>query len=111
MQRHRAGNFGIGIDVFAAFPGIETSPDGALTGLAKRFAGTNGHAKVAYGTEAGRFKEMLDIETVICGPGRIAMAHRPDEYRRDRSTRQMRCVPCQVDRLGGERISGMRPRT
>lgn len=71
---------GIHIDVFAAFPGIETSPDGELTGLAKRFSGTNGHAKVAYGTEAGRFKEMLDIETVICGPGDIAVAHRADEY-------------------------------
>ena len=70
----------IDIDVYAAFPGIETSADGELTGLVKRFAGANGHAKVAYGTEAGRFKEMLDIETVICGPGRIAVAHRPDEF-------------------------------
>ena len=79
-MRAIAPETGIDIDVFAAFPGIETSPDGELTGLVKRFAGVDGHAKVAYGTEAGRFKDMLDIETVICGPGRIAVAHRPDEF-------------------------------
>ena len=79
-MRAIAPEAGIKINVFAAFPGIETPPDSALTGLVKRFAGVNGHTKVAYGTEAGRFKEMLGIETVICGPGRIAEAHRPDEF-------------------------------
>ena len=79
-MRRIAPEAGIDIEVYAAFPGIETSPNAVLTGLVKRFAGANGHAKVAYGTEAGRFKAMLDIETVICGPGRIAVAHRPDEF-------------------------------
>jgi acetylornithine deacetylase len=71
---------GIDIDVFAAFPGLETSPEAEVTALAKRFAGTNGHGKVAFGTEAGRFHEMLGIPTVICGPGSIEQAHKPDEY-------------------------------
>lgn len=56
------------------------APDSELTHLAQRFAGSNGYAEVDYGTEAGRFKEMLGIETIICGPGRIAEAHRPGEY-------------------------------
>ncbi|KQZ01421.1 acetylornithine deacetylase [Pseudolabrys sp. Root1462] len=79
-MRTIAPETGIAFEVFAAVPGIETAPDGELTHLVQRFAGSNGYAKVAYGTEAGRFKEMLGIETVICGPGRIAEAHRPDEY-------------------------------
>lgn len=79
-MRAIAPETGIAFEVFAAVPGIETAPDGELTHLAQRFAGSNGYAKVAYGTDAGRFKEMLGIETVICGPGRIAEAHRPDEY-------------------------------
>ncbi|NDV87662.1 acetylornithine deacetylase [Aurantimonas aggregata] len=79
-MRAIAPEAGIAIEVFAAVPGIETAPESGLVKLAQRFAGSNGHAKVAYGTEAGRFKEILGIETVICGPGRIAEAHRPDEY-------------------------------
>lgn len=71
---------GIDIDVFAAFPGLETLPEAEVTVLAKRFAGTNGHGKVAFGTEAGRFHEVLGIPTVVCGPGSIEQAHKPDEY-------------------------------
>jgi acetylornithine deacetylase len=70
---------GIAIEVFAAFPGLETAPEADLTHLVQRFAGRNGFTKVAYGTEAGRFNA-AGIETIICGPGRISEAHRPDEY-------------------------------
>ncbi|MBS0536775.1 MAG: acetylornithine deacetylase [Proteobacteria bacterium] len=79
-MRAVAPEAGIAFEVFASVPGIETAPDGELTHLVQHFAGSNGYAKVAYGTEAGRFKDILGIETVICGPGRIAEAHRPDEY-------------------------------
>ena len=34
---------------------------------------------VAFGTEAGLFQE-AGISAVICGPGSIAQAHKPDEY-------------------------------
>lgn len=34
---------------------------------------------VSFGTEAGLFQE-LGIDTVICGPGSIEQAHKPDEY-------------------------------
>jgi acetylornithine deacetylase len=36
-------------------------------------------ACVSFGTEAGLFQE-LGIDTVICGPGSIEQAHKPDEY-------------------------------
>ena len=35
--------------------------------------------KVSYGTEAGLFQKM-GVPTVICGPGDIAEAHRPNEF-------------------------------
>ena len=34
---------------------------------------------VAFSTEAGLFQEM-GIDTVICGPGSIEQAHKPDEF-------------------------------
>jgi acetylornithine deacetylase len=34
---------------------------------------------VSYGTEAGLFQE-VGIPTVICGPGSIQQAHKPDEW-------------------------------
>ncbi|WP_368911678.1 acetylornithine deacetylase [Taklimakanibacter deserti] len=42
--------------------------------------GSNRLAKVAYGTEAGLLQEGLSVPTVICGPGDIAVAHKPDEF-------------------------------
>jgi acetylornithine deacetylase len=35
--------------------------------------------KVSYGTEAGLFQQM-GVPSVICGPGDIAQAHRPNEF-------------------------------
>ena len=35
--------------------------------------------KVSYGTEAGLFQKM-GVPTVVCGPGDIAEAHRPNEF-------------------------------
>ncbi|HEY1545866.1 MAG TPA: acetylornithine deacetylase, partial [Xanthobacteraceae bacterium] len=37
------------------FPGLNTSPDAGVVALAKQLAGASDYAKVAYGTEAGRF--------------------------------------------------------
>lgn len=37
------------------------------------------HAVASYGTEGGQF-QAEGISTVICGPGSIDQAHRPNEY-------------------------------
>jgi acetylornithine deacetylase len=34
----------------------------------------------AYATEAGQFQAEAEIPTVVCGPGSIDQAHKPDEY-------------------------------
>ena len=75
----------------AAHPGlgIETDCAGEVAGLAPRarnaardlalelVGGTPG--LVPFGTEAGIW-QALGLDAVLCGPGDIAQAHRPDEY-------------------------------
>jgi len=47
--------------------------------LCLSLAQTNETFAVSYGTEAGLFQQM-NIPTVICGPGDIEQAHKPNEY-------------------------------
>ncbi|MBX9990837.1 acetylornithine deacetylase [Phreatobacter oligotrophus] len=70
---------GFTFEELALVPGLDTAADAPVTLLAKRFAGRNDHAKVAYGTEAGLFQE-IGIPSIIVGPGSIEQAHKPDEY-------------------------------
>jgi len=54
--------------------------DDDVVTFVKALAGRNDHAKVAFGTEAGLFKERAGIPTVVCGPGSIDQAHKPNEF-------------------------------
>ncbi len=71
---------GIDFTLMNGFPGFDTAIDSAPTLLAKRLAGRNDHAKVAYGTEAGLFVWQGGIPSVVIGPGSIDQAHAADEY-------------------------------
>jgi acetylornithine deacetylase len=71
---------GFEFDVFAGFPGLDTAPDAPIVTLAKALAGSNGHAKVAFGTEAGLFRHVAGIPSVVVGPGSIDQAHKADEW-------------------------------
>ena len=54
-------------------------PDSPAETLAMMLAGTNQTDVVSYGTEGGIFQE-AGVPTVVCGPGNILQAHRPDEF-------------------------------
>jgi acetylornithine deacetylase len=69
----------IRIEVLARIPGLADAPGSPAETLALRLAGRNATEAVAFGTEAGYFQG-LGIPTVVCGPGNIAQAHRPDEF-------------------------------
>lgn len=60
-------------------PALATPEDDEVVTLVKGLAQANSTTKVAFGTEAGRFQE-LDIATVVCGPGSIEQAHKPNEF-------------------------------
>lgn len=59
--------------------GLEPMEDSAAVRLAQELTGGNSVELVPFGTEAGLFQE-LGISTVVCGPGSIAQAHKPDEF-------------------------------
>lgn len=63
----------------SAFPGLNTPEGAEITVLAKALAQANATTKVAFGTEAGLIQQ-AGIPAVICGPGSIDQAHKPDEY-------------------------------
>jgi acetylornithine deacetylase len=71
---------GFTFELRPALPALETAPDHLAVTLAKRLAGRNDHAKVAYGTEASLFQSMVGIPSVVVGPGDIDQAHKPDEW-------------------------------
>jgi acetylornithine deacetylase len=71
---------GFTFETVSQIPGLDVDANHAVVNLARQLSGRNDHAKVAYGTEAGLFQEITDIPTVVCGPGNIEQAHKPDEF-------------------------------
>jgi acetylornithine deacetylase len=59
--------------------GLAASETDAIVRWAMQLSRNTSVGKVSYGTEAGLFQKM-GVPTVICGPGDIAEAHRPNEY-------------------------------
>ncbi len=78
MQRV-APDTGFRFETICEIPSFLGSAQDDVTRLAMRLAGEPRTTQVAFGTEAGLFKN-AGIRTVVCGPGSIAQAHQPDEY-------------------------------
>ena len=70
---------GFSWEEMAGFPGLDLAPDAEIVALAKALSGGNATGKVAFGTEAGLF-DHSGIPAVVCGPGSIDQAHKPDEF-------------------------------
>ena len=70
---------GFRFETICEVPSFLGSADDPVTRLAQRLSGHADITQVAFGTEAGLFKQ-AGIPTVVCGPGHIAQAHQPDEY-------------------------------
>lgn len=71
---------GIDIELANEAPGLDIAADDETVTFVKALAGRNDHAKVAFATEAGLFQTHVGIPGVICGPGHIAQAHKPNEF-------------------------------
>ncbi len=69
-------------------PGLAPETEFPAEHLALHLAAANGTHAVSYGTEAGLFQE-IGIPAVICGPGSIEQAHKPDEYVEIAATAEM----------------------
>jgi len=59
--------------------GLEPLDVNTARDLIQELTGANGTDLVSFSTEAGLFQS-LGMDVVVCGPGSIAQAHKPDEY-------------------------------
>lgn len=72
-------NSSIELETIAEVVGLEPMDNNAARTLVSELTGANGTGLVAFGTEAGLFQQ-LGASAVVCGPGSISQAHKPDEY-------------------------------
>ena len=81
LPRMRAehGNAAIELEALAGAPSLDAAEQAAITQLVRALTADRDTRKVAYGTEAGQFQR-AGIPSVICGPGDIQQAHRPNEF-------------------------------
>ena len=70
---------GFVIEQMSQIPVLDTGPESEVVALAQELAGSDEIGKVSFGTEGSQFQR-AGIPTVICGPGSIAQAHKPNEY-------------------------------
>ncbi len=78
MQKRYEGAY-IRTETAGEVDGLEPMSDSEATALVRELTGGNGTDVVSFGTEAGLFQK-AGISTVVCGPGYIDQAHRPDEF-------------------------------
>jgi acetylornithine deacetylase len=72
-------NSGIDLQWMSQTVGLAAKETDAIVQWAMQLSKNSTVGKVSYGTEAGLFQKM-GVATVICGPGDIAEAHRPNEF-------------------------------
>jgi len=72
-------NAGFDIELMSQIPALDNSAETAVVALAQALSGNHDTGKVSYGTEGSQFQQ-AGIPTVICGPGSIEQAHKPNEY-------------------------------
>jgi acetylornithine deacetylase len=70
---------GFEFDEYNAIPALAAAADSEVVKLAQALTGANSLGNVSFGTEGGLYQQ-AGIPTVICGPGSIEQAHRPNEF-------------------------------
>jgi acetylornithine deacetylase len=66
-------------DRVCVVPALRPEKNGPAEALALQLTGLNAPVTAAFGSEAGHFQD-VGISAVMCGPGDIAQAHKPDEF-------------------------------
>ena len=70
---------GFTVEPLSEIPMLDTGPEAEVVALAQELAGDRDFGKVSFATEGSQFQR-AGIPTVVCGPGSIAQAHKPNEY-------------------------------
>ena len=100
--RTRFPEAGVTIDIVNRYPGLLMPADSPAVTRVQRLAQSNEAGKISFGTEGGLFQSVLGIPTVVCGPGNIDQAHKPDEYV---SLEQLAACMSFLDRLAAELVA------
>ena len=84
----------------SSYPALPPPEDPALADMLHQLSGQPVLQSVSYGTEAGLF-HAAGVPSIICGPGSIVRAHRPDEF----IARDELAACCQMLQRLGEELS------
>jgi len=87
---------GIATETVGEVAGLEPMDQNAARTLVAELTSANAAHVVPFGTEAGLFRE-LGLDAVVCGPGSIDQAHKPDEFV---AVDQLAACLRMLDRLG-----------
>lgn len=74
-----ADKSGVDTEWLSSYPPLALDAAHPLAALMSEVSGHDATAAVSFGTEAGLYQQ-AGIAAIICGPGDIARAHRPEEY-------------------------------
>ncbi len=80
VQQARGRHAAIEIVARNAYPGLETPQDSEFVKLVQDAGAVTPLFKAGFGSEAGLFDETLGLPALVCGPGSIDRAHKPDEF-------------------------------
>ena len=89
--RATAPDADIAFEEVLAYPGMTPAAESDFARLCRELTGTREPAKVAFGTEGGCFAAR-GIPALVCGPGDINVAHKPDEWIARRAARAVRRI-------------------
>ncbi len=97
-MRERAPEAEIRFEPLAAYPplGAPVAGTADVVREVERLAGRGPGPAADFGTEAGLYARRLRIPVVVCGPGSMEQAHRPDEFVADE---QLRAAEAMLERL------------
>lgn len=79
VMKQESPEASVTVDVSTMTAGLDTPADAPAVELGEQLGLSVQDDKVTYGTEAGIYAG-AGISTVVCGPGDIAQAHKPDEF-------------------------------
>jgi len=79
QMQHVAPESRIACETKSDNPGLHTEESAPIVARIERLARGGRGGKVAFASEAGQFQR-AGFDAVICGPGSIADAHKPDEF-------------------------------
>ncbi|TIP77966.1 MAG: M20/M25/M40 family metallo-hydrolase, partial [Mesorhizobium sp.] len=75
----RDSGFEVAWHELSSYPALAPADGSKLAAVLTEMTGQEPLTAVSYGTEAGLYQQ-VGIDAIICGPGEISRAHRPNEY-------------------------------